>query len=145
MEAIIVIIAFVFAILNLCLFFKLWGACDDIKEIRNNISLPVQKPATNKPNRQISLKNIEEYEEQSIWYSDMQKLHHKLSKYNSTQEKIDCLNNYLNNKLNDVKKYTLKGSEAYAMSQWSDLLNCISPFYNAIGTSIPEKYLNFTL
>ena len=144
MEAIIGIIAFVFAILNVCLFFKLWGACDDIKEIRNSMPLSMQKPITNKPNQQISLGNKEEYEGQSIWDSDMRKLGRKLSKCNSSQEKIDCLNDYLNHKLNDVKKYTLKGNEAYSMSQWMDLLNRISPFYNAIGKSIPEKYINFT-
>ena len=33
MDAVIGIITVVFAILNVCLFFKLWGACNNIKRI----------------------------------------------------------------------------------------------------------------
>ncbi|MDE6190171.1 MAG: hypothetical protein K2G47_00965 [Muribaculum sp.] len=44
MDAVIGIIAIVVAILNVCLFFKLWGACNNIKRIADKyVPLPKER------------------------------------------------------------------------------------------------------
>ena len=43
METIILIIGTVWGILNIILFFKLWGACDDIRRITNKYAPDLEK------------------------------------------------------------------------------------------------------
>lgn len=50
METIILIIGLAWAILNIILFFKLWGACNDIRDIANKFA-PEAKEQREKENK----------------------------------------------------------------------------------------------
>lgn len=64
MEEIIGIVAFVFAILNICLFFKLWGACNNIKRLADKFS-PHQEDNTIDPDF-ISIEEAEAIQNDSV-------------------------------------------------------------------------------
>ncbi|MBD5317177.1 MAG: hypothetical protein HDS11_05875 [Bacteroides sp.] len=61
METIILIIGVVWGILNIVLFFKLWGACDDIRDIADKyapegkIRRAAEKKAREEHNRKVFL------------------------------------------------------------------------------------------
>ena len=64
MEEIIVIIAIVFSVLSICLFFKIWGACNNIKRLADKFS-PRQEDNSIDPNF-ISMEEAEEFQNGEI-------------------------------------------------------------------------------
>lgn len=62
MDAAFGIIAIIFAILNICLFFKLWGACNNIKRIAD-------KFAPQSKDRGVTPESLSEEEAQRIYES----------------------------------------------------------------------------
>lgn len=51
MEVVTAVLAITFFILDIILFFKLWGACDNIKRIADKYA-PMQTNVSNKPRRE---------------------------------------------------------------------------------------------
>lgn len=146
MEGFITIVSIIFGILSLVLFFKIWGACDDIKEIRksisgnqqqcNNISHNTAHSDNTPGNTPIA---------ESIYGEEIWKLENRLSKCQSDRDRLDYLDAFLRKKSSELKKYTLKGNESAAMNNWAALIEWATPIYETLGSDIPEEYKYFTL
>lgn len=140
MEGLIALIAIISCVLGIILFFKVWMACNDIKRIRVKL--------LNSDNSQSSYAKAGETRSKtklSVWSSDLQRLNEMLSKRDSLQSKIDCLNTFLKKRSEDLKKYTCKGNEQHAMALWKELIDRITPIYENLGSTPPREYINFAL
>lgn len=79
------------------------------------------------------------------WRGEIAKLENRLANCNSDTECIELLDKFLEKKSSELRKFTLKGNENAAMSQWSALLECVAPLYTRYGGSISSESQNFTL
>lgn len=146
MEGFIAVVSIIFGLLSLILFFKIWGACDDIKEIRNSIcGNTVRIDNSTHKEDEYHIENIKRSTVEEIWSDDIKKLNRRMAKCQSDRERLDWLDKFLDGKASQLKKYTIKGGELVAMNNWALLIEWISPLYKTSGGEVPEEYKNFTL
>lgn len=145
MEGFVFIVSVIFGILSLVLFFKIWGACNDIAEIRRLMSrgntqrfYTSDNPANQTSEYQYN--NSVDSQIESSLNLKIAELEAVLSNIPSVDDKYSKLNQFLNKEYKHLKKYTLKGSEGQANKTWQYILNGVTPLCKSIGYSIPDEY-----
>ncbi|MBD5302375.1 MAG: hypothetical protein HDS16_05190 [Bacteroides sp.] len=145
MEGFIAIVSVIFGILSLILFFKIWGACDNIAEIKRLMS----QGNTQKSDTSISIqRNNQVSQSQNIFESAVEsplalriaELEATLSDISSEDDKYSRLNKFLNREYKNLKKYTLKGNESQANATWKLILEKVEPLYKSINKTIPWAF-----
>lgn len=143
MEGFVFIVSVLFGILSLILFFKIWGACNDIAEIKSLMS----QGNTQNFNAPISTKQKAQVDQNTFKTQTMQQLtlmiaelEAALSDISSEEEKYSKLNKFLNREYKELKKYTLKGNEDEANAKWGFILEKIEPLYKSINRTIPWAF-----
>lgn len=146
MEELIAIISVIGAVLGIILFFKIWGACNDINEIRKLLSgNRLQHDSTDYSTTQPEDNSNRAPMAEAIYGEEIQNLENKLFECQSDRERLDLLDKFMEGKSQQLKKHTLKGNEHAAMKNWKALIEWASPIYKTMGYNIPGEFINFTL
>lgn len=131
MEDILVILALLWSVLCVILFFKLWGATNNLNKIREIIT--PQQPANPvlEAGKYIALGNKEKAQE--IIDARLDAI--LTSVLSTPMSRVD-FNAWLT--LSDLNKW-----QADVKGKWARSLSESEIFYSALGLTIPERYKNF--
>lgn len=147
MEDAITFFAGLFCVLSIILFFKIWGACNNISEIKRILQSLINEPTClteiikSKSKTEQNVPNIENDLDSSM-VLEIAELEVMLSGISSVEKKYARLNCFLDRKWKELNGTTNILNQKSNHNKWVKIIEEISPLYCNIGKTIPEDYQN---
>ncbi len=153
METFITIIGAIFGILGIILFFKIWGATNDIAEIKKilashyNVAVMGKYENAQKKTRSQTIEGgkepsfIDEYVElEPDDARELAELEVMISGLSSDDKKYSMLNKFLKRHGDELVNTTTVFNMKKNHQRWFNILNAITPLYSNISRTIPSEF-----